>query len=71
MFKGRKISKINSFRQLALVIWKEQTTIHLYTQHINVDILYNIFSSLLNQRHATFQPSLYALWLCVHMQMRC
>jgi len=29
----------SSFRQRALVIWKEQTRIHQHTQHINVDIL--------------------------------
>ena len=39
MFRGRSISSINSFRQRALVIWKEQTKTHQYTQQNNVDIL--------------------------------
>jgi len=30
-FRSRKISKINSFQQRALAIWKEQTKIHQYT----------------------------------------
>ena len=38
-FRGQKISYINNFRQRALVIWKEQTKTHQYTQQINVDIL--------------------------------
>ena len=58
-FRGRKIHCINNFRQHALVIWKEQTKIHQYAQQINVDIFYNIFNSLLNQRHVVFLPSLY------------
>jgi len=45
--------------------FKEQTKMHQHTQQNNVDIK-NIFSSLLNQRHVTFQPSLYA-YSSVHM----
>ena len=47
--------------------------IHQYTQQITVDILKNIFSSLLNQRHVTFLPSLYAYdcaRICNEMLMR-
>jgi len=37
-FRDRKISKTNTFRQHALVIWKEQTKIHQHAQQM-VDIL--------------------------------
>jgi len=41
--------------------------IHQYTQQIKVDILLNIFSILLNQRHVTFQPSLYAYGCAINL----
>ena len=42
-----------------MYILKELTKIHQYTQQNNIDILYNIYGSLLNQSHVTFQPPLY------------
>ena len=42
------------FWQHALVILKEQIQIHHHAQQNNVDILYHILSSRLNQRHRCF-----------------
>jgi len=52
------------FYKHALGISKQQVEINQHAQQSNVDILKNIFSSLLNQRYVTFQP------LFMHMDVR-